>query len=128
MPNYRRARVYGGTFFFTVVTHDRRPFLCTDLARVCLREAIAETKSTHPFVNEALCLLPDHLLCVWTLPGGDGDFSIRWRKIKGLFTARFRTRSGDTALMKKSRKRVAGSCRRSASPKCSTVRRGAPYT
>jgi REP element-mobilizing transposase RayT len=24
---YRRIRVGGGTYFFTVVTHDRRPFL-----------------------------------------------------------------------------------------------------
>jgi len=25
MPNYRRASIPGGTFFFTVVTFDRRP-------------------------------------------------------------------------------------------------------
>jgi putative transposase len=25
MPNYRRANIEGGTFFFTVVTYRRRP-------------------------------------------------------------------------------------------------------
>ena len=26
---YRRAKTPGGTFFFTVITHNRRKFLCT---------------------------------------------------------------------------------------------------
>lgn len=103
MPNYRRARIFGGVFFFTVVTHDRRPLLCSDAARACLRQAIQETKATHPFVNEAFCLLPDHLHCIWSLPDGGGDFSTRWRKIKGLFTARFRSSGGAEDLPNASR-------------------------
>lgn len=29
-------------------------------------------------------LLPDHLHCIWTLPQGDADFSVRWSMIKRL--------------------------------------------
>ena len=31
-------------------------------------------------------ILPDHLHCIWTLPGGDDDFSTRWRQIKAAFS------------------------------------------
>jgi putative transposase len=31
-------------------------------------------------------VLPDHLHCLWTLPPGDADFPVRWRKIKALFS------------------------------------------
>jgi putative transposase len=33
-----------------------------------------------------VCLLPDHLHCVWKLPAGDDDFSTRWALIKKRFT------------------------------------------
>jgi putative transposase len=41
---YRRAKVAGGTYFFTVVTHNRRPFLCEleniDLLRAAFRSVM----------------------------------------------------------------------------------------
>ena len=40
MPNYRRPRISGGTYFITQVTHQRHPWLCTDTGRKALREAI----------------------------------------------------------------------------------------
>lgn len=39
---------------------------------------------THPFVLDAIVLMPDHLHCVWTLPEGDAAFSLRWGRIKSL--------------------------------------------
>ena len=33
MTNYRRAKIPGGLYFFTVVTFDRRKFLTTDFHR-----------------------------------------------------------------------------------------------
>jgi len=30
----------------------------------------------------AYVILPDHLHCIWQLPMGDDDFSLRWRLIK----------------------------------------------
>lgn len=82
MPNYRRATVAGGTYFFTVVTYRRRSFLIDDDVRRALRNAIALARITHPFHVDAWVLLPDHLHCVWTLPPGDADFAVRWAIIK----------------------------------------------
>lgn len=88
MPNYRRNFVPGGTYFFTVVTHERRPWLCTDQARRALREAIELVRTDRPFRIEAWVLLPDHLHCIWTLPPGDADFPGRWRRIKAAVSKR----------------------------------------
>lgn len=87
MPNYRRSRE-GSTYFFTVVTHLRRPILCTQESRGALRAAVAHARSLHPFAVDAWVLLPDHLHCIWTLPEGDRDFSVRWGLIKAGFTKR----------------------------------------
>jgi len=81
-PHYRRARIQGGMYFFTVVTFRRRPILTCDAMRQSLREAVIETRKSHPFRIDAWVLLPDHLHCIWTLPSGDNRFSARWSLIK----------------------------------------------
>ncbi|MEM1061135.1 MAG: transposase [Planctomycetota bacterium] len=86
MPDYRRAHVPGGTFFFTVVTHGRRPLFRDPAAVERLREAIRVERIRRPFTIDAFVVLPDHLHAIWTLPHGDGDFSIRWSAIKAHFT------------------------------------------
>jgi putative transposase len=86
MPEYVRAFAPGGTFFFTVVTHQRRHILTSTPARQALRKAIERTRLSHPFGINAFVLLPDHLHCIWTLPAEDSDFSTRWRLIKSSFT------------------------------------------
>jgi len=94
MSRYRREWLEGGVFFFTVVTHERRPTLATELGLRCLRYAWRETVSTMPFDTDAVCILPDHLHTVWSLPEGDRDYSARWRKLKGLFTREYRIHGG----------------------------------
>ncbi len=84
MPNYRRTRITGGTYFFTLVTHGRRPVLVDENVRTALRFAIKAVREEHPFLVEAWALLPDHLHCIWRLPEGDADYSMRWAKIKRL--------------------------------------------
>ena len=86
MSNYRRARMYGGTFFFTVVTYRRQRFLTDALLRTVLRNAIETTRNQYPFVINAWVLLPDHLHCIWTLPENDHDYSKRWGIIKARFS------------------------------------------
>jgi len=89
MPNYRR--VYSGhTYFFTVVTWQRRPILCAEASRRLLRQLIDELRLTRPFRVDAWVLLPDHLHCIWTLPADDTDYSMRWGWIKQRFSARIR--------------------------------------
>jgi putative transposase len=89
MPNYRRD--YSGlTWFFTVVTHGRKPLFLRDEARQCLSRSIAECRERFPFEVDASVLLPDHLHAVWTLPGSDPDYSRRWGLIKRRFTQLYR--------------------------------------
>ena len=83
---YRRAFVQGGSYFFTVVTHRRRPLFSSPDAVDVLRRAFRNVRATRPFRLEAMVVLPDHLHCIWTLPPGDCDFATRWRLIKTWFT------------------------------------------
>jgi putative transposase len=81
MPVYRRFRVSGGTYFFTVNLLERR--LDTLVRHIdALREAVRETRRQRPFHIDAWVVLPDHMHCVWTLPLGDDDFPNRWKAIK----------------------------------------------
>jgi len=84
MPNYRRAFVAGGCWFFTVNLLDRRSTLLTDEIDA-LRDAVRRTQAHYPFHIDATVVLPDHIHAVWTLPTGDADFSTRWRLIKSYF-------------------------------------------
>ncbi|MGE0700326.1 MAG: transposase [Hyphomicrobiaceae bacterium] len=81
MPNYRRVRVPGGCYFFTVNLLDRNSRLLVEHIE-SLRAAVRETRSRFPFQIDAMVILPDHLHAIWTLPEGDADFSVRWRWIK----------------------------------------------
>jgi len=85
MPEYRRLRVPGSSYFFTVNLADRRSdLLVRNIAD--LRHAVACTWARHPFTIDACVVLPDHLHAIWTLPEGDHDFSTRWATIKRLFS------------------------------------------
>lgn len=81
MPDYRRCRIPGGTYFFTVNLLDRGS---DSLVRHidALREAMRATRRQRPFHIDGCVVLPDHLHCLWTLPHGDADFSNRWKAIK----------------------------------------------
>lgn len=105
MPEYRRNYVPGGTLFFTVVTHERRRFLTTPLARRCLREAILTIQAKRPFEIVGIVLLPDHLHAIWTLPGGDADYSTRWRRIKEEFTILYLAKGGTEGRRSTSRRK-----------------------
>ena len=85
MPNDRRLRIEGGTYFFTLCLEDRNARHLTEHVDL-LRRAFAETLRARPVRIDAIVVLPDHLHMVWTLPPGDADFSERIRQIKGRFT------------------------------------------
>ena len=82
MSNYRRARDAGACYFFTLVSNQRHSVLTDAPLRAALRSAIERVRLHHPFVIEGWVLLPDHLHCVWRMPQGDADFSLRWSMIK----------------------------------------------
>lgn len=87
MPNYRRARVPGTTYFFTVNLRDRGSDLLIREIDL-LRSTVRATKARHPFHIDAWVVLPEHMHCLWTLPPGDADFSLRWKVIKFGFSRR----------------------------------------
>ncbi|HEX9454582.1 MAG TPA: transposase [Candidatus Binatia bacterium] len=89
MPNYRRANIPGGRYFFTVKTFGRQSILTHERYRTALRQAIAEIRSTHPFDTIAWVLLPDHLHAIWRMPDNDADFSLRWSLIKQRVTRQY---------------------------------------
>lgn len=85
MSNYRRMRIEGATYFFTVSLADPGASTLVDNIDV-LRDAYAQTIVEQPVWSDAFVVLPNHLHAVWTLPEGDADFSTRWRKIKARFS------------------------------------------
>lgn len=93
MPNYQR--IYGGNaYYFTVVTYNRLPILENDLSRTILRTSWKLVKRRFPFTTIAICILPDHIHTIWTLPESDQDYSLRWKEIKRQFTKRYLTEVG----------------------------------
>ena len=85
MPRYRRASIAGGTFFFTVTIADRSDdLLVREIGR--LRSIYRSVLARAPFETIAICVLPDHLHAIWSLPEGDADFAGRWSLIKSGFS------------------------------------------
>lgn len=85
MPDYRRNRVPGGMYFFTVNLLDRGSRLLIDNIDA-LRDAVRGARARAPFHIDAWVVLPEHMHCVWTLPPADDDYSGRWRAVKKRFS------------------------------------------
>ncbi|MCP4162418.1 MAG: transposase [Deltaproteobacteria bacterium] len=86
MSNYRRPKLSGGLFFFTLVTFKRRPLFKDQICRKALKDSIKKVREKYPFEIKAWVLLPEHIHCIWQLPENEDDVSMRWRLIKSSFT------------------------------------------
>ncbi|MDX9850951.1 MAG: transposase [Anaerolineaceae bacterium] len=105
MPEYRRLRINGGTYFFTVLTYNRIPLFNNPQCRSILHVAWDDTRRRFPFKTTAICLLPDHIHCIWQLPEADANYSIRWKEIKRLFTKQFLKEIGPGSQRNESRQK-----------------------
>jgi putative transposase len=105
MSDYRRWYIPGGTWFFTVVTHDRIPIFDDPTAVRLLGAVMRTVRAKLPFRTIAVVVLPDHIHCVWSLPAGNSDFSGRWRWIKRAFTEQWLSNAGAAAPTSASRDR-----------------------
>lgn len=94
MPNYRRRRRAGGTYFLTLVTQNRAPIFAEDWTRTLLRAAIDRCRALHPFSLDAIVLLPDHLHLLMTLPPADDDYPRRLANLKAGFTRAYLAAGG----------------------------------
>jgi putative transposase len=85
MTSYRRLRIPGATYFFTVFLEDReRTTLVDEIGS--LRDAYRRTVTELPVLCQAMVILPNRLHAIWTEPQGECRFSERWRRIKGRFS------------------------------------------
>lgn len=75
----------GGSYFFTVTLVDRSSRLLVERIGD-LREAFRTVRAQRSFTMDAVVIMPEYLHCIWTLPPGDGDYSLRWREIKSRFS------------------------------------------
>jgi putative transposase len=105
MTNYRRIFLSGGTYCFTAVTYNRLPILDSPKSRSILHSAWMDVNKRFPFTTIAVCLMPDHLHCIWTLPEGDSNYSVRWKEIKRLYTKGFLQKIGTDQKVNESRQK-----------------------
>ncbi|NJN48008.1 MAG: transposase [Candidatus Competibacteraceae bacterium] len=86
MTEYRRAKLEGATYFFTVncAERDGNRILIDHINM--LRQVFRTVKDRHPFEIDAMVVLPEHLHCIWSLPPGDADYKTRWALIKAGFS------------------------------------------
>ena len=87
MVNYRRNRLNGGTYFFTVTLRDRRSDLLivqVDALRASWKRAAGRV--AHRII--AAVVLPDHLHALIEMRDGDDDYPKLWQEIKKGFTRR----------------------------------------
>jgi putative transposase len=104
MADYRRWRVEGGTYFFTLVAHSRAPLFAHASAREILGIKLRECQAKWPFEINAIVLLPEHLHALWTLPPGDAAYSRRWAWIKKEFTKEWLAIGGSEQPVSKARR------------------------
>jgi len=99
MPNYIRNYVYGGTFFFTLVTKNGEKIFIDQTNVVVLMNAINTVKARKPFALIAYCIIPDHVHLLLTLPEDQNSFSQRIRDIKRVTTLALRKVKNNPKLM-----------------------------
>jgi len=105
LTHYRRIYTPGATWFFTVNIAKRRNNRLLVESIDVLRTAFYDVKKKHPFRIEAAVIMPDPLHCLWTLPPGDANYSMRWGQIKGRFSSRIDTGESISKSRKKRRER-----------------------
>lgn len=83
---YRRTSVPGASYFFTLVTHQRKRVFADARNVERWHAAVSKVQRTRPFIVEAQVVLPDHVHMIWTLPENDADYATRIRLVKTALT------------------------------------------
>jgi len=94
MPNYRRVKIKGGTYFLTIVTYKRRKIFVSSENRQLLIDAINHVTHYHPFHLVAYCILPDHAHLLCQMPINDADYSTIVAEIKKRFSKGYSKNQG----------------------------------
>ena len=94
MSKYKRMYLPGNSYFFTVVTENRINLFSEQESIQLLRAAFRYVQLRKPFKIEAICVLPDHIHCIWVMEK-DVNYSMRWQMIKTYFTRQYRYQNPD---------------------------------
>ncbi|NBE06002.1 REP-associated tyrosine transposase [Paragemmobacter ruber] len=105
MTSYRRLRISGGSYAFTLCLEERGSTLLLDRIDP-LRAAWREAFMAFPATLHAVVILPDHLHVVLTEPEGEVHFSHRWQRLKARFSQGIAERAPPRPSL--ARKREAG--------------------
>jgi putative transposase len=106
MPRYRRSHCEWGTYFLTLVTHERHPLFREAVARDLLHQSMRATFAVYPMNVHEMVLLPDHLHMLCTMPEDDSDYSLRIKHIKRRFTRAWLKAGGHEGPRNASRRRA----------------------
>jgi len=82
MRKYIRNYVEGGTYFFTIVTKNRKPLFKDPTLCDLFLVGVEKVKCIHPFELIAYCILPDHIHLLISLPAGVSDYSNIIKEVK----------------------------------------------
>jgi len=85
MTAYRRLRLAGATYEFTVCLQDPESRALVGHVGL-LRQAWARTLAELPVRRQVVVVLPARLNAIWTEPLDDALFPERWRRIKARFS------------------------------------------
>ena len=86
MANYKRLFLDGYSYYFTIVTHLRKPILVDNVE--LLRESFRESKRYFYYNIDAIVVLPDHMHMIIT-PENVRDYPKIIQAIKYNFTKRY---------------------------------------
>lgn len=81
MTSYRRLKIPGSTYYFTLCAAEPGSSLLTDNIGL-LRAAWRASFTDYPAIPHAVVILPDHLHAVLTEPEDEVHFPDRWRRFK----------------------------------------------
>ena len=86
MPNYLRNYVYGGCYFFTLVTYKRICYFQIDSRKNLVLSRIKQIGKLKNSALLAYCVLPNHIHLLMQLPDELCNYSYQIREIKRLVT------------------------------------------
>ncbi len=89
MADYRRIKIEGGTYFFTLVAYQRKKLFLKTKAIEIFFESLYHVQELHPFSNLAYCILPEHIHLLWKMPIDEANYSLRIGEIKKRFSKQF---------------------------------------
>lgn len=98
MPNYLRNYVFGGCYFFTIVTYRRICFFQSDKHKQLVLSRFRQAEAEKPFTLLAYCILLDHIHLLMQLPEEVCNYSYQIREIKRLVTVDLQKELGQHPL------------------------------